>query len=107
MNMSATTTIQRPRAFRPFEESTMKYFYMIRNNGDGSSSVEFVDSEETQKLLAKQDPEAYQDGDGDTSGFLEITSDHIDAENENMIEVTHNGHAISPTTLAEAQKLTT
>lgn len=77
----------------------MKYFYMIRNNGDGSSSIEFVKDEEVQKLLAEKDPEAYADGDGSTDGFLEI------ATNDEGSYLTHNGSKIDPTSLEEAQKL--
>lgn len=76
----------------------MKYFYMIRDNGDGSRSIEFVKDKEVQTYLAEKDKEAYADGDGSTDGFLEIETTDPDAL------LFHNGSKIAPTSLEEAQE---
>lgn len=52
----------------------MKIFYIVRNGGDGSSSVDFCDSKECIDYLLSDDypyPEDYQDGDGGSWGSFE------------------------------------
>lgn len=45
----------------------MRVFYTATNNGDGSSSVEFFDSQECITKLEDKDPEGYSCGEGGSS----------------------------------------
>lgn len=52
----------------------MKVFYITANNGDGSSTTEFWDSQECIDYLIDDDrcDERYMDGDGGSYGFFEV-----------------------------------
>lgn len=65
----------------------MKIYYTTRDNGDGSSSVEFMESKEVIELLEEHEPEAYAAGCG--GDFIEITGEVI-------------GDDFNPTTMQQA-----
>lgn len=48
----------------------MRYYFTTRDNGDGSSSVEFFDSAETIEFAEEQWPEDYGAGEG--GGYLDV-----------------------------------
>lgn len=48
----------------------MRVWFTTSNNGDGSSSVEFFDSEECITKLEEKDPEGYAGGEG--GGSFEV-----------------------------------
>lgn len=54
----------------------MKVFYIVASNGDGSSRVEFYDSQECIDYLTDEntthDMGAYLDGDGGSYGSFEV-----------------------------------
>jgi hypothetical protein len=59
----------------------VKIYYIVANNGDGSSRVEFYDSKECIDWLTDEDTcpdfEGYMDGDGGSWGVIEITGEVV------------------------------
>lgn len=53
----------------------MKIYYTTSNNGDGSASVHFFESQECIDLLEEHDPETWGMGEGGSSFNLEGTHD--------------------------------
>ena len=49
----------------------MRIWYLVGDNGDGSSSVTFCDSKDTVEALIKNDPDTYSDGDGGSFGSFD------------------------------------
>ncbi len=58
----------------------MRIYYTCSNNGDGSSSVRFYESQECIDLLEDKDPEGYAGGEGGGYFYVEGTVTGLDIE---------------------------
>jgi hypothetical protein len=58
----------------------MRIFYTTTNNGDGSSSVSFYESQECIDMLEESDPETYGSGEGGSYFDVEGTITGITIE---------------------------
>lgn len=69
------------------KDLTMRIFYTTTNNGDGSSSVAFYDSQECIDKLEEHDPETYGSGEGGSYFDVEGTITGITIETmEDVLE---------------------
>lgn len=63
----------------------MRIFYTTSNNGDGSASVHFFESQECIDLLEDHDPETYASGEG--GGWFDVEGTITGIEIQSLAEV--------------------